>query len=154
MKPTGAQLTLLGHLIDEALNEQAAVERRWGSPKIGPFARARAEAGQLLLLRDWTEDAVLSRNGDVIMIETEDGDGRPPRLATDRERRISLFRAMEKYPELLSFLPQRPPEAIECPSCEGTGVHLARFTNPQLRHILCRCGGAGWILPEERPHEA
>ena len=147
MRPTDAQIALLGHLIDEAMSDEAAVLRRWSLPTIAPFVRARAEAGQLLLVRDWTEDVVLSSNGDVIVIDTEGA--QPARLATDRERRISLFRSIEMYPELLSFLPERPSEAIQCSGCAGTGIPVARFANPALRQIVCRCGGSGWITPEE-----
>ncbi len=147
MRPTDAQIALVGHLIDEAMSDEAAIQRRWDLPKIAPIVRARAEAGQLLLVRDWTEDVVLSPNGDVIVIDTEDG--QPPRLATDRERRITLFRSIERYPELLSFLPQRPSEAIQCPGCLGAGILVARFAKPELRHLVCRCGGSGWITPEE-----
>jgi hypothetical protein len=147
MTPTDAQIILLGHLLDEAMGDAAAIQRRWDSPTIAPFVRARAKEGQLLLVRDWTEDVVLSRNGDVVVIDTEDG--HLPRLATDQEQRLSLFRSIEKYPELLSFLPQRPPEAIQCSSCSGTGILAVRFSDPALRHVVCRCGGSGWITPEE-----
>lgn len=148
MRLTEAQSTLVGHLIDEARSDEVAIQRRWDLPTIAPFVRARAEAGQLLLVRDWTEDVVLSPNGDVIVIDTEDG--QPPRLAKDQERCISLFRSIERYPELLSFLPQRPSVAIQCPACSGTGIPVARFAKPELRHLVCRCGGSGWITPEER----
>jgi hypothetical protein len=147
MRLTDAQITLLEHLLDEAMADAAVIQRRWDSATIAPFVRARAEEGQLLLVRDWTEDVVLSRNGDVVVIDTEDG--QPPRLATDRERRVSLFRSIEKYAELLSFLPQRPPEAIQCSSCSGVGIPAVRFSNPALRHVVCRCGGSGWIMPDE-----
>jgi hypothetical protein len=147
MSLTDAQIALVGHLIGEAMSDEAAAQRRWDLPTIAAFVRARAEAGQLLLVRDWTADVVLSPNGDVIVIDTEDG--QPPRLATDRERCISLFRSIAKYPELLSLLPQRPAEAINCPGCSGTGILVARFAKPELRHIVCRCGGSGWITPEE-----
>lgn len=147
MKPTDAQIALVRHLIGEAMSDVGAVQRRWDLPRIAPFVRARAETGQLLLVRDWTEDVVLSPNGDVIVIDTEDGQA--PRRATDRERRISLFRSIARYPELLSFLPQRPSEAINCPGCSGTGIPAVRLAKPELRHIVCHCGGSGWITPEE-----
>ena len=145
MKLSKAQLALIGHLVEEAIRDVPAIQRRWQLPGALPFVRSRAEAGHLLLVREWTADIVLSRDGEMIVIDTEDG--QPPRPATEPERRVALFRSIEKYPELLSFLPQRPPEAIECPGCSGTGVLTLRFVKPEPRHIVCRCGGSGWIRP-------
>ena len=82
-----------------------------------------------------------------MVIDTEDGN--PPELATDADRRVTLFRSIERYPELLSFLPARPPDAHECAGCSGTGVIPLRFTNPALRGIVCRCGGSGWLTPDD-----
>jgi len=148
---TRAQLELIGHLIDEALQDERTIERRWQHPKVAPFARDRAKAGHLLLVRDWTADIVLSRDGEMIVIDTEDG--QPPRPATDSERRVTLFRSITRYPELLSLLPPRPSEAIDCPACSGTGVLTVRFVNPKLRDVVCRCGGGGWITAGEMQSE-
>ena len=151
MKCTPDQIALIGYLIDEAMRDEDSLERRWRSQfqKAAPFARLRANEGSLLLVRDWTEDIVLSRDGEVIIIDTEDG--QPPRVATEAERRIALFRSIASYPELLSFLPTRPAEATTCAGCAGTGVSPARFVNPGLRAVVCSCGGAGWTI-EKQPH--
>jgi hypothetical protein len=147
MSLTDAQLALVGCLLDEALHDEQATRHRWDLPAVTPFVRARAEEGHLLLVRDWTADVVLSRAGEILVIDTEEG--QPPRPATDSERRLALFRSIAKYPELLSLLPDRPPDAVQCPGCSGTGVFVARFVNPKLRHVVCRCGGSGWITPAE-----
>jgi hypothetical protein len=151
MTLTPSQLELVGYLIDEAIRDEPAIPRRWRLPTVAPFVRARAEEGYLLLVRDWTEDVVLSRGGEMLVIDTEEG--LPPRPATDWEQRIALFRSIAKYPELLSFLPPRPHDAMECPGCSGTGVLAMRFVDPKLRHVVCRCGGAGWIPADERQDE-
>jgi hypothetical protein len=147
MRLTDAQVALIGYLIDEALRDESAIQQRWQLPTVAPFVRARAKEGQLLLVRDWTADVVLSRDGTMIVIDTEEG--QPARAATESERRTTLFRSIAKYPELLSFLPGRPLDAVECPGCSGTGVLVARFVNPKLRHVVCRCGGSGWIIADE-----
>ena len=147
MRPTDAQVALIGHLIDEALRDESAIRQRWPLPTVAPFVCARAKEGQLLLVRDWTADVVLSRDGAMIVIDTEFG--QPPRAATESERRITLFRSIAKYPELLSFLPGRPSEAVDCPGCSATGVLVERFVNPKLRDVVCRCGGSGWITADE-----
>ena len=41
------------------------------------------------------------------------------------------------------------PDARECAGCSGTGVLALRFTNPELRGVVCRCGGSGWLTPED-----
>jgi hypothetical protein len=147
MNLTSAQLALVGYLIDEVLRDEPAIQRRWNLPAAAPFVRARAKDGHLLLVRDWPADVILSRDGEVMVIDTEEG--QPPRPATESERRVTLFRSISKYPELLSFLPQRPSDAVECPGCSGTGVPAARFVNPMLRDIVCQCGGSGWVMTHE-----
>ena len=90
-----------------------------------------------------------------------DNDGDlPVRVATEEERRVALFRSIARYPELVPLLPSRPPEAITCSSCGGAGVHLERFANPLLRHLIVRVAAlvglltkwerAKWLLGRKR----
>jgi hypothetical protein len=139
-------LELIALLIEEAMTDKEALDLRWRLPGAIPFAQAYAKEGRLLLTREWTTDTVLSRAGDVIIIDTEDG--LPPRAATERERPVELFRSIARYPELLSFLPARPQDAITCPTCSGTGVVAAKFAKPEHRPLVCECGGAGWKVAE------
>ena len=52
-----------------------------------------------------------------------------------------LAHAWTVFPELAPLVPLRPADAIDCPSCNGSGV---------LRHgegpsgFSCYCGGVGW----------
>jgi len=52
-----------------------------------------------------------------------------------------LAHAWTRFPELAPLVPLRPAEAVDCPSCNGSGV---------LRHgeapsgFSCYCGGVGW----------
>jgi hypothetical protein len=67
-----------------------------------------------------------------------------------RIQRLVLASGVKKYPELKNLLPTRPDEAIECSSCNGTGVD--RFVaehglDPET--IVCFCGGLGWLLEGE-----
>jgi hypothetical protein len=142
MTVTTAQRDLLDYLIRELLSDGPATEQRWR--RGAADARQRAAEGTLLLVRDWTADIVLSPAGEVLVIDTEFGE--PTRPATAAEQRISLFRGIRHYPELVSFLPARPPEAVSCESCQGTGVLAAAITNPSLREVVCACGGAGWSV--------
>jgi hypothetical protein len=142
---TEAQLDLVGFLIDAAIRDSAELERRW--LKAAPFVRRRAEQGQLVLLREWGQTTVLTRAGDIVVVDSDDGS--PDRPATERERRFALFQAIDPYPELLSLLPARPPEARTCSGCLGTGINPFSLTNPSLRNVICECGGAGWVKDAE-----
>ena len=121
-------------------------ERRWGKIN-AERVREYAERGRLLLARDWTADLVLEPNGEVTVVDTEYGKG--DSQASNREARGAFFRSIEVMPELLSFLPHRPAEAIQCEICAGTGVLEMALTNRTLRNVICQCSGAGWILPSE-----
>lgn len=46
-------------------------------------------------------------------------------------------------PELGELLPQRPPDARDCPRCGGTGVEDR--SGPVTD--ACRCAGLGWLAP-------
>jgi len=138
---TSAQRDLIGFLIDEALRDPVELERRWLNA--AAFVRDRAKSGQLVLLREWTQTTVITRNGDVLVVDTEEG--APDRPATQAERYLALFHSIRQFPELLSLLPPRPAGASDCPDCLGTGLHREVLSNPVLRSVSCRCGGAGWI---------
>jgi hypothetical protein len=97
----------------------------------------------LLLVRDWTVDVVLDSVGVVWVIDTEDGQA--ARTATASERRAALFQSLRRYPEMLSMMPDSPPDAETCTMCQGTGVPEISLTKPSLRNLVCECAGAGWI---------
>src|SRR5215471_13196591 len=140
---TEAQRQLVNFLIDEAIRDSADLERRW--LKAAPYVRTRAERGELVLLREWGQTTVISREGAVLVVDSDDG---PDRQATQRERHMALFQMIEHYPELLSLLPGRPPDAKTCPDCSGTGINPVVLSSPSLRNIICACGGAGWVVTE------
>src|SRR5882724_9456417 len=141
---TQAQERLIGHLIRIMREDAPEREDRWG---INSELVARYAANnRLLIARDWTADYVLEKGG-LTIVDTENG--APDAPATDRETRRALFRSMHVYPELLTLLPSRPPEAVDCPSCEGTGVLELSLENRTLRNVECYCSGAGWVLGGE-----
>jgi hypothetical protein len=144
---TQAQERLIGHLIRIMREDAPEREDRWGVNS-ELVARYAAE-NRLLIARDWTADYVLEKAAGVIVVDTENG--MPDAPATDRETRRALFRSISIYPELLTLLPSRPPEAIDCPRCEGTGVLELSLENRALRNVECYCSGAGWLLAGEAP---
>jgi len=136
-----AQTKLIELLIGRVSADADEAARRWAEN--ASLAQAYGLQKRLLLARDWTADLVLDVNGKVYVVDTEYGNA--PRVATETERKIALFRSIRQYPELLSLLPTRRPESTTCGQCEGTGVLAASLTNPALRNVVCECGGAGWI---------
>jgi hypothetical protein len=144
---TEAQRRLLGHLIRIMREDTPEREKRWGINS--DLVASYAANDRLLIARDWTADYVLEAVGVVSVVDTDDGN--PDVLATGRETRRALFRSIHVYPELLSFLPPRPSEAVDCPNCEGTGVLEMSLENRTLRNVECYCSGAGWLLAGESP---
>ena len=55
---------------------------------------------------------------------------------------VALAQGSRRYPELVSIGPQRPPDAIPCTTCDGSGRIPGIPEN-----ILCSCGGLGWLPP-------
>jgi hypothetical protein len=143
---TPAQRDVVAFLIAEALRDPTDLENRWA--KAAPSVRRHAEKGQLVLLQNWTQTTVITADGEILVIDTEND--APDRPATAPEQHLGLFRGIRHYPELLSLLPTRPSTSRTCPDCLGTGVHRAILSNPQLRNIICTCGGAGWIAGPEK----
>lgn len=76
-------------------------------------------------------------NLEVSRLETE------PRICN-----IVLFQGAKIYPELEDILPGRPSDARICPHCKGTGVE-SFSSKYQIEHIVCYCGGLGWIPKED-----
>lgn len=73
-----------------------------------------------------------------------------PRYVTtieDRNTRAAFLAiGSRRFPELSVIVPARPPDALECPLCKGTGVF------PQATFgIPCTCGGLGWTYPRSMP---
>jgi hypothetical protein len=142
---TQAQERLIGHLIRIMREDVPEREHRWGINS--ELVASYASENRLLIARDWTADYVLDTTGGVTVVDTENG--APDVPATDRETRRALFRSIHIYPELLTLLPARPREAVDCPNCEGTGVLELSLENRTLRNVECYCSGAGWVLAGE-----
>jgi hypothetical protein len=79
----------------------------------------------------------------------ESWDGTPSREALDHEALPALIAGARKMnvPELLSLLPQPPPDAVPCPRCHGERYANAHpDTEPPLMLICPVCSGLGWTL--------
>lgn len=57
----------------------------------------------------------------------------------DRWKTIAVVSAVETFPTLADLLPLKPPSAISCKSCSGSGKLFDG-------RVLCGdCGGLGWL---------
>src|SRR5262249_31322959 len=61
-------------------------------------------------------------------------------------QRMALCQGAKKYPDLSALIPPRPESARDCDgACRGSGnIAIAP-------HLICQCGGLGWIVPGELP---
>ena len=90
-------------------------------------------------------EAALLRDGSVHLWvaeqwpESEDYTGRE---ATPEERLAALVLGAERWPQLRSLLPPRPPEASDCVTCGAQGL----IRNPG--GVICpQWHGLGWVEP-------
>ena len=114
-----------------------------GSPDA--FRRATASAHALPLLFDWSACMAIRPDGEVIWIDYDE----PHQIRAVEEERVrntGLFQGSLRHPDLQSLVPLRPPDAVECPHCRGTGRPTLRDGDEHLAdRVVCYCGGLGWI---------
>lgn len=100
--------------------------------------RLMKERGVLLLHGNQAYLWYLAPEGTVYSLDT-DRYGQPFDIETDAEAAVNaVAQAARLHPELTEMLPERPPEARDCPSCHGTGGEWHCWP-------ACRCCGLGWI---------
>jgi hypothetical protein len=52
-------------------------------------------------------------------------------------------------PELRRLLPERPPGAVDCPDCKGSGWLRWPSADGRERSVVCeRCGALGWLAEQ------
>jgi hypothetical protein len=73
-----------------------------------------------------------------------DGPGGSKPLDDPRIVNLALLQGSLKFPELAVLVPTRPAGATTCGHCGGEGK-LALTKEPGLEHIVCYCGGLGWL---------
>ena len=82
-------------------------------------------------------------NGEIVSQSWDDDDVRvedDPRI-----RNVVLFQGSKKYAELAPLIPERPPAALECHFCAGSGLALGIESG--IESLVCYCGGLGWLPP-------
>jgi hypothetical protein len=115
-----------------------------------PSIDLRKLAGELNLLPmslDFGGCYGIRPNGDIFSFTWDE----PYDLRPENDTRICnsvLFQGSKKYPELAALAPSRPPSAVVCNHCDGTGIDpYAIKLNTDA--IVCYCGGLGWLPGDE-----
>lgn len=89
--------------------------------------------GALLLRPDGTLLEVHSNQSWADEVESRVLDG-------PRDLMLARVAAAHAWPALASLAPERPPGAVDCSTCDGTG----RLALGDLKAYCRDCGGAGW----------
>jgi hypothetical protein len=106
----------------------------------------RATAAQLRLLPavlDMGGCYGLRPSGEVVSFLWDE----PEQIRTetdDRIRNVAYCQAARKYPVLASIVPRRPPDAVLCAQCGGSG-RCAGVPDRVAQSVVCYCGGLGWL---------
>lgn len=94
-------------------------------------------------------DCYVTPDGDVFMETYDLGTDEPSVIDRSRAAQIAVFiLGSRTLPMLAKLLPNRPPEAPACATCNGTGwIYQELFRqNFGNEGILCNeCSGLGWI---------
>jgi hypothetical protein len=114
-------------------------------PRFGWVRSAVRKFGFLPLYLGWFAVLGIRPDGSLVRWDNEDDPGVLKLLSDSYWERMAVCQGAKKYPELVGLLPERPTEARNCESCKGTG-HLEGLPP----HIICGCGGLGWIIPGEQ----
>ena len=127
----------------------AALRAQASQAELPSLREAAAVAPALLpVYLDWVGFIALREDGELLFVPWD-----PPHeeeiVQEAPLRRAALVAAVEKYPELSSLIPRRPPEAERCASCGGSG-RPKLSGHPVPENIRCVCGGLGWLLPGEQ----
>ena len=93
----------------------------------------------------------LRLDGEIVWVPYEDEPGVIEVVPEERLRNMGLFRGTKLHPDLQFLLPSKPPEAIVCPDCRGTGkVPFPESSKHLADAVICSCGGIGWVPHSEQ----
>jgi len=97
----------------------------------------------LPLYHRWTAVLGIRPDRSFVRWDYEDNREKVKPLEESYLQRLAVCEGAKRYPELRALIPPRPPEAIDCVACKGTGkVH-------KLPDVICECCGLGWLIPGE-----
>ena len=115
------------------------------TPDLGELRQIAAALGALPLIQGLGGGYAIRPDGEIISFPWDD----PSDVQVEndvRMRNMALYQGSKEYPELSVLIPSRPPDALECPYCKGTGTVADLPADFKFReYIVCYCGGLGWL---------
>ena len=88
----------------------------------------------------------LRPDGQVVWVPYDDEPGPVEKVRDECVRNMGLFRGIKLHPELQFLGARKPPDAIECPGCRGTGKVMFLEGREHLSEtVICTCGATGWL---------
>ena len=108
----------------------------WHSPFVHKF-------DALPLYIGWTECVGIRPDGAIVSWSIEGEYEGAPEVEYQLLVRIALVSGAKRYSFLQPFIPERPPYALDCRTCNGSG------TIERLPNVICECGGIGWVDPPQ-----
>lgn len=96
----------------------------------------------LPLYRGWVSMLGIRPGGTIVRWDSEDDPDNIHVESGSYWLRFAIVQGTKTYPELVGLQPVRPPDAVMCEFCRGTGEF------PGLK-VICQCGGSGWCIPGE-----
>jgi hypothetical protein len=115
-----------------------------GDPKLGWLRQVVREQAFLPLYIGWSATLGIRPDGSMVRWEQERSPPGLEPLLDPYWQRTALCQGMRTYPALGKLLPNRPAVARTCEACGGTGAMQGAAA-----HVICDCGGIGWVLPGE-----
>jgi uncharacterized protein (TIGR02996 family) len=128
-----------GPILEQFLNKAPAAgteyeqQQRHAAQKYGVLPLVGDMGGWYGLSMDGALDICCWDSPDEMRIEED------PRL-----RYAMLFDGCRKYPSVRLLIPPRPVGSKDCEYCDETN-RIRSF----IPHILCYCGGLGWLPPDD-----
>ena len=112
------------------------------SPAYRALIRENAHKGRLYVPANfWFHEVMLDAEGSVVVLS---GEPESERAASAIEAHIVWQDSVaQAWPELATFVPSRPDDALTCEVCGGTG--RPPYATGALANVMCACGNAGWI---------
>jgi hypothetical protein len=132
-------------ILEAMMRRRASVAADW--PGRADVAERAARHGFVPLYADLGGVVGVRPDGTFVGLG-DDPDAAPAEMTSVRWRDLAVLIGAKRYPELRALIPPRPPDAVTCANCAGSGVIA------ELPTVTCACGGLGWIPPDWEPFPA
>jgi hypothetical protein len=113
---------------------------------------AIARVNALSLFFDWTAFMALRPDGQLVWVPYDDESGDTEVVRKESLRNLGLFQATRLHPDLQFPVPSKPPDALDCPACRGTGKQpFPEGSKLLFDKMICSYAAVGWLPHSEKP---